>query len=135
MDRDGFAAKVRHHLVRTAEHHRIAGRQPDDSLARLGELDHHVAHVRLPVARPSVLPADPHALRLAPGEFQNLRRNPIVEEDNIGGLQGPHSLERQKLRVAGTRPDKRDITEGGGFREPFSISKKHPAYALLRRIR
>lgn len=120
------------HLAGTAEHHRIAGRQTNDTLAGFSELGHHVTDIRLPVAG---LPADPHALRLTPSEFQNLRRNQGIEQDDIGGLQGAHGLEGQKLGVARTGADQRDRTEGGGFREPFGISKKHPAYALLRRIR
>ncbi|AOF93001.1 hypothetical protein BSY16_4455 (plasmid) [Sinorhizobium sp. RAC02] len=135
MDRNVFAAKVRHHLAGTAEHHRIAGRQTDDALSRLGELGQHVANVRRPVACPSVLPAHPHARRLAPGEFQNLRRHKIIKEDDIGGLQGAHGLDGQKLGIARAGADQRDGADGGGFREPFGISKKHPAYALLRRIR
>jgi len=95
VDRNVFTAKESDQAAGAAEHCRIAGHQPDNPLARLGKPRHPAADLVLPAARPPLVPADLHTLCLAPGEFQNLRRNQVIEENDVGGLQGAHGLEGQ----------------------------------------
>ena len=51
--------------------------------------------------------ADQHLLGFPPREFEDFRRHQIVEQDDVGGVQGTHRAQRQQLRVAGPGADQR----------------------------
>jgi hypothetical protein len=105
---DAFSLQAGDLFAGAAKDHRIAGFQADDALARLGELHQHVVDVFLAAAYPATAFSHQHPFRLAAREFQHLVGDEIVEQDDVGRLQGTHRLQRQKFGVAGAGADKGD---------------------------
>jgi len=61
--------------------------------------------------------ADRHALGLAAREFDDIRGDKVVVEDDIGCLQRPHGFERQQFGIARSGTDERDVAGLDGCRE------------------
>lgn len=90
-----FTVEVGDFLAGPAKDHRIAGLEPHHPFARLGELYHHSVDVLLTAALASAAFSHQHAPRLPPSKLQHLGGNEVVEEDDVGRLQGAHCLQRQ----------------------------------------
>ena len=92
---------------------KIIGSPPLSRTTRLPdfrELDHQVVDLALLARRPVAGLADHHLLRLAPREIEHLRRDEIVDENDVGGLQRAHGAQGEQLRIARAGADQHDRT-------------------------
>jgi uncharacterized protein len=57
--------------------------------------------------------ADEDALRLSSRQFQHIRRNALIKQDDVGRLQRAHRLDRQEFGLAGPRAHEGDMARSG----------------------
>ena len=85
----------------------------------------------LPAGRPVAALADRDFLGFPARHLDDRRRDEIVIEDDIGRLQDPQRLQRQKLRIAGTCADERDRARrracGASPQTPASKRSRSPS--------
>ena len=113
LDRKPRASAGRDLLGRAAEYREAAALEQHHAPAGLGERDHQRSDLALPARRTTSL-ADQHLLCLAAGEVEHLRREVIIDQDDVGRLQRAHGAQRKQLGIAGARADQRDAAGAGG---------------------
>jgi hypothetical protein len=77
-------------LVGPAEDHGVAALEAHHVLAGTGQRHHQGIDLLLLAGGAVAGLADQHLFRLAAGEIEDVRRHQIVEQDHVGGMQGPH---------------------------------------------
>ena len=94
-------------------------------LALARQLDHQRVDVGLRAAFALAPLADQHALGLAAGKLENLLGDEVIEQDDVGRLQGANGFQGQQLGIAGTCADQRHAAgcSPAPTRRPASIRR------------
>ena len=95
------------------------------SLAR--ERDHHRGDLVLLAGGTVAALADIDAARLAPRHGDDLGRDKLVVEHDIGALQRAQCLQRNEIRIARAGADQGNATHPIGAREDFAICRGQEA--------
>ena len=107
LDLDAGIAQGCELFAGAAEHERIAALEPHHGLAGARALDHQLLDLVLRDAVVALRLADRDQLDLAAGMFEHASAGEPVVENDIGGFQRAHRLQRQQLGIAGTGADEK----------------------------
>ncbi len=112
LDNNAVRFEFGNFLARASEDHRVAGLQADDAFALPRQGYHESIDVALGAAVSTAPFADDHPFGFAPRQLEDLTRNEIVKQDDVGRLQCPHGLQREQLGVARAGADQRHTAPG-----------------------
>jgi len=129
LDRQSRASAGRDLLGSAAEYRGAAALEPHHAPAGLGECDHQRSDLVLPARRTSL--ADQHRLCLAPSEVEHLRREVIIDQNDVSRLQRPHRAQREQLGIAGAGADQRHAAGAGG--RDLVLGRAHKRIEIGRR--
>src|SRR5262249_5059018 len=82
----------------TAEAYRLAALEPNHSAAAARQLD-HLSDLVLVAGRTMTGSADQYLSRLPPREFEDVRRDQSIKQDDVGRLQRAHRPQGQQIGI------------------------------------
>ena len=114
LDGDAGGTDHVHFLATAAEDERIPALDAHHALALAGLADQDFANLLLRNRMMALGLADIDAVGIAAGQVQDRSRDQTVMHDHIGLAQQAGGLDRQQVRIAGTRADQ--VHDAGLFR-------------------